>query len=51
MDMSKYITKCLRCGTEIETDWYAIKGSKAFGGVTVVSGVLIGATWIAYASH
>lgn len=45
MDTSKYIKKCPRCGTEIEPDRYATKGDKAFGGVTAVSGALIGATF------
>lgn len=42
MDTSKYIKKCPRCGTEIEPKRYATKGDKAFGGVTAVSGALIG---------
>lgn len=45
MDTSKYKKKCPRCGTEIETDKYATKGDKAFGGVTSVSGAINGATF------
>ena len=45
MDTSKYIKRCPRCGTDIEPDRYATKGDKAFGGVTSVSGALIGATF------
>ena len=46
MDTSKYIKKCPRCSTEIEPERYATKGDKAFGGVTAVSGALIGATFV-----
>lgn len=45
MDTSKYKKNCPRCGTEIEPERYATKGDKAFGGVTAVSGALIGATF------
>ena len=42
MDTSKYIKKCPRCGTDIEPERCATLGDKIWGGVSAVSGAVIG---------